>query len=76
MGSAAKLLSILIVTTLGIIVFVVVVGGIVCITDETYSFREYLTDLAGVYRLFLTAVLGILARAVLPLIEKSDTEAR
>jgi nitrogen fixation/metabolism regulation signal transduction histidine kinase len=68
--TTAKLLSFVVIVALGIVVFVVLVGGIVCISDKEYDFGEYLKDLNAVYKLFLTAVLGILARAVLPMIEQ------
>lgn len=72
MTTAARLLTAVIVTILAIVVFVVVVGGVVCVKDDKYDFAEYLHDLGNVYKLFLTAVLGILARAILPMIENRN----
>ena len=70
MNTAARLLTFLIVTILAIVVVVVMVGGIVCITNDRYDFAAYMRDLTAVYKLLLTAVLGILGRALLPVIEK------
>jgi hypothetical protein len=64
------LFSAIVFAALGIIVIVVVVGGIVCIKDDTYTFAEYLTDLSGLWTVLGSALLGTLGRALTPLIAR------
>ena len=50
-----------------LIAWVVVVGGIVCVKEEEYTFAEYLGDLAGIHRLLLTAILAAVGHAIMQL---------
>ena len=64
------LLGAIVLVCLTCVMVVVLVGGIVCVTDDDYSFAEYVSDLKGVYKLLLSAILGAVARALLPLVNK------
>ena len=48
----------------GVIAFVIVVGGIVCVFDKTYTFSEYLTDLANVWPYLAGAIVAVLLRGL------------
>jgi hypothetical protein len=61
--SQAKLLVAAVTVALAITVWVVIVGGIVCIKDEDYTFAEYVSDLDAIYKLIATAVIGAIAHA-------------
>ena len=49
----------------GVIAFVIVVGGIVCLADDGYTFAEYLTDLTNVWPYLAGAVLAVLGRSLI-----------
>ncbi len=49
---------------LGLVAFITVVGGIVCITDGGYDFAEYVQDLTQVYKLLVAAVLSAVGHAI------------
>jgi hypothetical protein len=68
--SVEWLFSAIVVAALTIICLVVVVGGIVCVQDEDYSFAEYLGDLSNLWAVLISALLGTMGRACLPLIAK------
>lgn len=59
----SNLFAAIVYVSLGIVCFVVVVGGIVCITDGSYDFNEYITDLTGIYKVLLTAVVSAVGHA-------------
>ena len=46
----------IVIVCLFLVAFIVVVGGIVCVRDDHYTFSQYLGDLTGVYKLLLGAV--------------------
>jgi hypothetical protein len=48
-------------TVLAIIVYVVTIGGIICLKDDEYTFAEYLADLQGIYKLLATGVVSGIA---------------
>lgn len=54
---------------LAIVCFVVVIGGLVCLSDSTYTFAEYVTDLQGVYKLLVAAVISAIGHAY---VDRSD----
>lgn len=64
------LLTAIVLASLGVVLFVVVVGGIVCVKDDRYDFAEYVGDLNGVYTLLGTAIVGALAQAFLPRLDR------
>lgn len=64
------LLTAIVAAALMVVLFVVVVGGIVCIKDDRYDFAEYVSDLTGVYTLLGTAIVGALAQAFLPRLDR------
>jgi dethiobiotin synthetase len=68
--SVEWLFSAIVVTALAIIVIVVVAGGFLVVQDEDYSFAEYLADLSGLWTILVSALLGTLGRALLPLVAK------
>ena len=47
----------------GVIAFVIVVGGIVCVFDSSYTFAEYLKDLTHVWPYLAGAVIAALLRS-------------
>lgn len=57
-------------TSLGIVFLVVIVGGIVCVQDNGYTFNEYLKDLGHLWTVLASALLGTVGRAMLPLLAK------
>lgn len=68
--SVEWLFSAIVFAALTIITLVVVVGGIVCVQDEAYTFNEYLNDLSHLWTVLASALLGTLGRALTPLIAK------
>lgn len=48
----------------GIIAFVIVVGGIVCVLDKAYTFAEYLKDLTNVWPYLAGAIVAVLLRGL------------
>jgi hypothetical protein len=75
--SIPRLLVWVVFTALAVTVYVVIVGGIVCITNERYGFGEYIADLKNVYKLLATAIVGALVHSVLPVLsrmQEGDTD--
>lgn len=64
------LFSAIVLTSLGIITLVVIVGGILCVQDQSYTFNEYLHDLSSLWTILMSALLGTTGRALLPLIAR------
>ena len=60
-----KVFTYLIALASGVIAFVIVVGGIVCLLDNSYTFAEYLTDLANVWPYLAGAVVSVLLRSLI-----------
>jgi hypothetical protein len=61
MTAASRLLVWVVIVALLITAYVVVIGGVVCIRDDDYTFAEYVADLGAIYRLLATAVVGAIA---------------
>jgi hypothetical protein len=59
---SAKLIDYIVYVSLGLVAYIVVIGGILCIKDNNYNFTEYVVDLRGVYKLLLVAVIGVIGR--------------
>jgi hypothetical protein len=59
------LLEIIIGVALILVVYITVVGGIVCVRDDDYTFSQYVAELGGVYRLLGTAAVAAIAKGVL-----------
>lgn len=59
-----KMFTYLIALAGGVIAFVIVVGGIVCVLDKNYTFAEYLTDLTNVWPYLAGAVVAVLLRSL------------
>ena len=74
--SVEWLFSAIVFASLLIITIVVVIGGIVCVRDETYHFNEYLSDLGSLWKVLVAALTGTLGRALLPLIAKWAAPAK
>lgn len=62
--SDEKIFTYLIALAGGVIAFVIVVGGIVCLADDQYTFAEYLTDLTNVWPYLAGAVVAVLLRSL------------
>ena len=62
--SEEKLFTALIALAGGVIAFVIIVGGIVCITQENYTFNEYLQDLTNVWPYLAGAIIAVLLRGI------------
>ena len=73
---ARNMLKWIVYTALALVLFVAVVGGIVCVTDDAYTFAAYLEDMSGIYRLLAVAIFGVLAQALLPVIERAGRNGR
>ena len=59
------LFTILIGIAAAIIAFVVIVGGIVCVADASYTFGEYLSDLTNVWPYLVGAIVAVLLRSLI-----------
>jgi hypothetical protein len=62
--SEERLFGLLICLAGGVIAFVIIVGGIVCLADDAYTFGEYLTDLANVWPYLIGAIVAVLLRSL------------
>lgn len=59
-----KVFALLIYLAGGVIAFVIIVGGIVCLEDDTYNFNAYLQDLANVWPYLVGAIAAVLIRSL------------
>jgi hypothetical protein len=59
-----RLFGLLICLAGGVIAFVILVGGIVCLADDAYTFGEYLSDLANVWPYLIGAIVAVLLRSL------------
>ena len=59
------LFTILVGIAAGVIAFVIVVGGIVCVADQQYTFQAYLTDLTNVWPYLVGAIVAVLLRSLI-----------
>ncbi len=59
------LFTILVGIAAGVIAFVIVVGGVVCVADTSYTFQEYLTDLTNVWPYLVGAIVAVLLRSLI-----------
>lgn len=59
----ATLFMLIVYFSLGITAFIVIIGGIVCVKDDNYSFSEYVVDVGSVYRLLAAAVAAAFGQA-------------
>ena len=57
-----RLFGLLICLAGGVIAFVIIVGGIVCLADNAYTFNEYLEDLTNVWPYLIGAIAAVLLR--------------
>lgn len=62
-NSLASLFMLIVYFSLGITAFIVIIGGVVCIQDDDYSFSEYVVDVGSVYRLLAAAVAAAVGQA-------------
>lgn len=58
----SRLFEAIVYIALGLVAYIVVLGGIVCVKDEDYTFTQYLVDIKGVYKLLVVAIIGAIAR--------------
>lgn len=58
-----RIFSWLVALAAGVVVYVIVVGGIVCIKDNRYDFGAYLTDVAQVAPYLFGAIAAVLLRS-------------
>lgn len=68
--SVEWLFSAIVVTSLAIVVLVVIAGGFLVVRDDDYEFAEYLADLSGLWKILVSALVGTMGRALLPLVAK------
>jgi uncharacterized membrane protein len=57
-----RVFNLLIALAAGVVVYVIVVGGIVCTRDNAYTFNEYLTDIAQVVPYLFGAIIAVVLR--------------
>jgi hypothetical protein len=62
--SEERLFGLLICLAGGVIAFVILVGGLVCLADEGYTFGEYLQDLTNVWPYLIGAIVAVLLRSL------------
>jgi hypothetical protein len=60
---SSNVFTAIVVVCLFLVAFIVVIGGIVCVRDNDYTFSQYLADLAGVYKLLIGAVAAAFGNA-------------
>jgi uncharacterized membrane protein len=60
------LVVIIVYVALGLIAYVVVVGGIVCVLDNGYAFSQYVSDLRQMYKWLLAAAVLVAIKLMLP----------
>lgn len=65
-----NLLTMVVLLVLGIVAYVVVVGGILCIKESDYTYSQYLSDLTRLHGLLIAAIVGALGRALVPLLDR------
>lgn len=64
-----NVLSVLVAACVGVVLFVIVVGGIVAISNpDTYPFRDYLGDLAAMGKFLIAAAIAVAAKVIAPLV--------
>lgn len=59
-----RVFNYLIALAAGVVVYVIVVGGVVCIRDTNYTFNEYLTDIAQVVPYLFGAIVAVVLRGI------------
>jgi TRAP-type C4-dicarboxylate transport system permease small subunit len=62
--SEERLFGLLICLAGGVIAFVIIVGGVVCLADQGYTFAEYLSDLTNVWPYLIGAIAAVLLRSL------------
>jgi hypothetical protein len=67
-----NLLAVLVFFVLGCIGWVIFVGGILCLRETSYTFDNYLSDLTRLHGLLVAAIVGAIARELLPAIERRN----
>lgn len=67
-----NLLTILVLFVLAVILYVIIVGGILCIQDGGYDFADYLNDLSRLQPVLIAALFGALGRELLPLLHRRN----
>jgi len=65
-----NLLTVLVLFVLGVFAYVVIIGGIVCVTEHGYTFADYLDDLSRLQPILIGAVIGAVGRELLPLLRR------
>ena len=69
-----NLLTVLVLFVLGVMSYVIVVGGILCIQDKGYEFSDYLDDLARLQPILVAAVIGAVGRELGPYLTRRNKE--
>ncbi len=64
MNNDERLFTLLIYLAIGVIGWVIVVGGVIAIREETYTFNSYLRDIAVVVPYLFGAIAAVLLRAL------------
>ena len=67
-----NLLTTIVLFVLAMLMYVIVIGGILCLMETDYSYQEYLSDLTRLGPIVIAAVLGAIGRAIIPLMEQRD----
>jgi hypothetical protein len=60
-----KIFNLLICLAGGVLAFVIIVGGIVCLTEDGYTFNEYLQDLTNVWPYLIGAIAAVIVRSLI-----------
>jgi hypothetical protein len=64
MSSDERLFTLLIYLAIAVIAWVIIVGGIIAIREETYTFNSYLRDIAVVVPYLFGAIVAVLLRSL------------
>ena len=70
-----NLITVLVLFVLAVFAYVVMIGGLVCLSDGQYKFSDYLDDLARLQPILIAAVVGALGRALVPLLRRPPPDA-
>lgn len=67
-----NLLTVIVLFVIGVVSYVVVVGGILCILDKNYDFAHYLDDLSRLQPILVAAVIGAVGRELAPALQRRN----
>jgi len=67
-----NLITVLVLFVLGVLGYVIVVGGILCLLDRGYDFAEYIDDLSRLQPVLIGAIVGAIGREIAPALQRRN----